>query len=62
LEPYVGRSEIVPEFQRYPGNDTLRELLFGFLVVTINAGFICCYDPSEEVVVVSDFIQQFLSN
>jgi hypothetical protein len=31
---------------RRPGNNTL---LFGFWVVSVNPGFISCYDPREEV-------------
>jgi hypothetical protein len=35
--------------------------LFDFWVVSVNIGFISCYDPQEEVLVISDFIQQFLA-
>lgn len=38
----------------------LRWLLFGFWVKTVNPSFISCYDPWEWVLVVSDFIEQFL--
>jgi hypothetical protein len=34
--------------------------LFGFWVITV--GFTSCYDPREEVIVVSDFTQQFVAN
>jgi hypothetical protein len=40
----------------------LRGLLFGFWVTTVNSGFIFCCDPQEEVLVISDFIQQFLAD
>jgi hypothetical protein len=30
LESHVGRPAIVPEFQRHPGNNAVRGLLFGF--------------------------------
>jgi hypothetical protein len=40
----------------------LRGLLFGFCVIILNPGFVFCCDPREEVLVISDFIQQFLAN
>jgi hypothetical protein len=49
-------------FRQYPGNDTLRGQLFGFWVVTVKPGFVFCYDPQQEVLVISDFIQQFLAD
>jgi len=36
----------------------LRGQLYGFWVLTVNPGFILCYDLEREVV--SDFILQFL--
>jgi hypothetical protein len=33
-----------------------------FLGHNSNPGFISCYDPQEEVLVISDFNQQFLAN
>jgi hypothetical protein len=39
----------------------LKVLLFGFWVIPVNPGFSSCYDSQEEVLVVSDFIQQFLA-
>jgi hypothetical protein len=41
------------------GFSTLRGVLFGFKVLTVNPSFISCYDPRDEVLVVSGFIQQF---
>jgi hypothetical protein len=38
----------------------LRGLLFSFWIIIINPGFISCSDLCEEVLVISDFIQQFL--
>jgi hypothetical protein len=39
----------------------LTEHLSFFWVETVNPGSVC-YDPREEVSVISDFIQQFLDN
>jgi hypothetical protein len=38
------------------------ELLCGFCVITVNAGFVSYFDAQEEVSVISDIIQQFLMN
>jgi hypothetical protein len=50
--PWAWRGEAFP----------VRGLLVGFWVITVNPGFISCYDCQEEVSVVSYFSQQFLAH
>jgi 3-deoxy-D-manno-octulosonic-acid transferase len=37
-------------------------MLFGFWVITANPRFVSCYGHQEEVLVISDFIQQLLAD
>jgi hypothetical protein len=52
----------LPFFRHGHDELPLKGLLFGFCAIPINPGSNPCYDPQEEVLVVSDFSQQVLAH
>jgi len=66
----VDQPDLLDVFGRRAPSDTvfnvkkmgfaLRGLLMDLWVVTVNTGFILCYDPPEEVSNVADIIEHFL--